>query len=161
MKASNLATDVVSWQYIATPSGIARTYPANRQEVCYDYDPRVRPWYVAATSGPKDVVIVIDKSGSMTIEDRIGLTIDAVKSVLVTLSANDFVAVVVFDDVGQQLCDDTTGLKCGMLSQATSVNKDVQCSYLFSDRLLHSRMLFETVIRSHPCWLEAQRPTCV
>ena len=25
-----------------------------------DYDPRVRPWYIAATSGPKDVVIVLD-----------------------------------------------------------------------------------------------------
>jgi len=25
-----------------------------------DYDPRVRPWYIAATSGPKDVVVVLD-----------------------------------------------------------------------------------------------------
>lgn len=25
-----------------------------------DYDPRLRPWYIAATSGPKDVVIILD-----------------------------------------------------------------------------------------------------
>jgi len=32
---------------------------------CWLYDPRIRPWYVAATSGPKDVVLVVDTSGSM------------------------------------------------------------------------------------------------
>ena len=29
------------------------------------YNPTVRPWYVAASSGPKDVILVIDTSGSM------------------------------------------------------------------------------------------------
>merc|ERR1719149_215764 len=32
---------------------------------CDAYDPRYRPWYAAAASGPKDVVLVIDTSGSM------------------------------------------------------------------------------------------------
>ena len=31
----------------------------------FTYDPRVRPWYVGASSGPKDVIIVLDTSGSM------------------------------------------------------------------------------------------------
>ena len=65
MKIENIENAAASWQYVSTPNGILRSYPANRQETCYSYDPRVRPWYVAATSGPKDVVIVIDKSGSM------------------------------------------------------------------------------------------------
>ena len=30
-----------------------------------DYDPRFRPWFAAATSGPKDVVIIVDTSRSM------------------------------------------------------------------------------------------------
>ena len=30
-----------------------------------DFDPRFRPWFVGATSGPKDVVIVLDMSRSM------------------------------------------------------------------------------------------------
>eukprot|EP00803_Ostreobium_quekettii_P001841 evm.model.scf_1022.1 EVM.evm.TU.scf_1022.1 scf_1022:7170-8278(-) len=29
---------------------------------CKIYDPRTRPWYGAATSGPKDVVVLIDTS---------------------------------------------------------------------------------------------------
>ena len=29
------------------------------------YDPRKRPWYVAASSGPKDVILILDTSGSM------------------------------------------------------------------------------------------------
>ena len=30
-----------------------------------DFDPRLRPWFVSATSGPKDVVIILDMSRSM------------------------------------------------------------------------------------------------
>ena len=30
-----------------------------------DYDPRTRPWYIAATGGPKDIVIILDCSLSM------------------------------------------------------------------------------------------------
>ncbi len=30
-----------------------------------NYDPRIRPWYVAASTGPKDVVLILDTSGSM------------------------------------------------------------------------------------------------
>lgn len=29
------------------------------------YDPRFRPWYVSAISGPKNVIIILDLSGSM------------------------------------------------------------------------------------------------
>ena len=36
-----------------------------------NYDPRVRPWYVAASTGPKDVVLILDTSGSMGNHGRI------------------------------------------------------------------------------------------
>ena len=35
-----------------------------------DYDPRKRPWYVSASSGPKDVVLILDTSGSMKDQGR-------------------------------------------------------------------------------------------
>ena len=35
------------------------------------FDPRTRAWYVAASSGPKDVVVIIDKSGSMLDNNRL------------------------------------------------------------------------------------------
>lgn len=34
-------------------------------DLCVDYDPRYRPWYVTATSGGKNVILFIDISGSM------------------------------------------------------------------------------------------------
>ena len=39
--------------------------PGNCPNGVNNYDPRVRPWYVAASSGPKDVILVLDVSGSM------------------------------------------------------------------------------------------------
>ena len=61
-----------------------------------DYDPRFRPWYAVAASGPKDVVIVIDSSGSMTSEGRMDMAISAATKVIKTLTASDYVSVVDF-----------------------------------------------------------------
>lgn len=63
---------------------------------CGDYDPRVRPWYVAASSGPKDVVVIVDISGSMDDNGRLALAQDAVKSVLDTMNEHTFVNIVLF-----------------------------------------------------------------
>ena len=49
--------------YPATPSQCP-----NGQNV---YNPTIIPWYVAASSGPKDVILVLDTSGSMRDYDRI------------------------------------------------------------------------------------------
>ena len=54
-----------SWTYFGAHNGLFRKIPAIHQEVCGLYDARRRPWFVAASSGPKDVLIVIDTSGSM------------------------------------------------------------------------------------------------
>jgi hypothetical protein len=129
--------EMTSWQYIGMPTGTTRLYPATPQDVCYTYDPRVRPWYVAASSGPKDVVIVIDTSGSMSQESRLEITKTAVNSVLDTLTLNDYVSVVRFSDDGKNVCgkrtvtlDTVNGpvtksvqIRCGQLMQATSWNK--------------------------------------
>lgn len=53
------------WQYFGSIHGVARFYPGREWDTNFagfykDYDPRTRPWYIAATSGPKDVVIVMD-----------------------------------------------------------------------------------------------------
>ena len=41
------------------------------------YDPRYREWFAGAAAGPKDVIIVIDTSGSMSIAGRIKLAKEA------------------------------------------------------------------------------------
>ena len=64
-------------------------------DLCVDYDPRYRPWYVTATSGGKNVILFIDISGSMD-GNRINIAKQAAKSVVNTLSNNDFLGVVTF-----------------------------------------------------------------
>ena len=39
----------IKWHYIGTYNGIVRTYPGITY--CFDYDPRIRPCYIAAASG--------------------------------------------------------------------------------------------------------------
>ncbi|XP_055337137.1 uncharacterized protein LOC129587423 isoform X2 [Paramacrobiotus metropolitanus] len=55
----------IRWQYFGTNVGLIRLYPGREWDMNFagfynDYDPRIRPWYTAATSGPKDVLIVLD-----------------------------------------------------------------------------------------------------
>lgn len=62
--------DKVGRIYIGTSFGMFRGYPGvhqnNTNGVCEkDYDPRFRPWYVSATSGSKNLILIIDISGSM------------------------------------------------------------------------------------------------
>merc|ERR1719419_2098183 len=61
------------------------------------YDPRFRPWYVSAASGSKDVVILLDVSGSMSMNGRMDLAKSAVISVLSTLGPSSLVSVVAFN----------------------------------------------------------------
>lgn len=60
----------LSWQYFGTAEGIHRQYPGRQWPlppvgVPDMYDARRRPWYIQGASSPKDVVLLIDISGSM------------------------------------------------------------------------------------------------
>jgi uncharacterized sporulation protein YeaH/YhbH (DUF444 family) len=56
-------------------------------ENCYnDFDPRFRPWFANTATGPKDVIIIIDTSGSMQTAGRITLAKNAAKKILDTLT---------------------------------------------------------------------------
>jgi hypothetical protein len=66
--------------------------------MCDGYDPRFRPWYTSGATGPKDVVLVLDKSGSMGSMDRISLAREAALVIIDTFSDYDFVGVVLFDN---------------------------------------------------------------
>lgn len=93
----SLESITLRWQYIGTPTGLLRLYPGSPQETCNAYDPRNRPWYVAATSGPKNVILVIDVSGSMR-HLRLDLAKEAAKTVVNTLTNFDYVGIVAFSD---------------------------------------------------------------
>jgi len=85
-----------SWTYFGAHNGLFRKIPATHQEQCGQYDPRRRPWFVAASSGPKDVVLVIDVSGSMSDYGRMDIAKEAAITIVNTLTVADRVAVVSF-----------------------------------------------------------------
>ena len=52
----------------------------------YKYNPRIRPWYAVPVSGPKDVMIVIDKSKELLISIQVtSIQIHLSPSVLVKI----------------------------------------------------------------------------
>ena len=52
-------------------AGMMRKYPGQYTDTCGAYDPRIRPWYTAARTPAKDVVVLIDLSGSMCVHESV------------------------------------------------------------------------------------------
>ncbi|TRY85290.1 hypothetical protein DNTS_032442 [Danionella cerebrum] len=88
------------WQVFGSATGLARYYPASpwmdarKTPSKIDlYDVRRRPWYVQGAASPKDMLILVDASGSVS-----GLTLKLIRTsvseMLETLSDDDYVNVV-------------------------------------------------------------------
>jgi len=78
------------FKYFGARNGLFRMYPAQGRKNCGSYDPRIRPWFVAAASGPKDVVLVIDGTNSMArIDGALKVTREAAIAVVGTLNVGD------------------------------------------------------------------------
>ncbi|CUG06642.1 Hypothetical protein, putative, partial [Bodo saltans] len=99
-----LNNGVSGWQYATHYTGVARTFPAAPQnpDQCATADPRQSNWFVTASTGPKDIVFVLDVSGSMGATDAGGglSRIQALKNsmyvLLASLTPADYVNVVTF-----------------------------------------------------------------
>uniref|UniRef100_A0A452V2E2 Calcium voltage-gated channel auxiliary subunit alpha2delta 3 n=1 Tax=Ursus maritimus TaxID=29073 RepID=A0A452V2E2_URSMA len=81
------------WQYFGSAKGFFRQYPGIKWEPDENgviaFDCRNRKWYIQAATSPKDVVILVDVSGSMK-GLRLTIAKQTVSSILDTLGDDDF-----------------------------------------------------------------------
>jgi len=106
--------------YYGSIEGSFRIRPATISQTCNEYDPRARPWFVAASSGPKDVVIILDISGSM-LGARFDRAVEALEQVINSLTVADYFAVVPFSSDTSKFSELNAG---NFMQQATTSNKE-------------------------------------
>lgn len=105
--------------YFGSHNGPMRMWPARHYEECGSYDPRLRPWYVAAASGPKNILIVMDVSGSMGNQQKLEYAKTAAIRIVETLTVSDRIAIIPFSDSAQDILADS-----GRFYKATADNKE-------------------------------------
>lgn len=74
-----------------------------RYDQTYEY--RIKSWYTDALTSPKDVVILVDISGSMRAHNRREISRHIVNEILDTLNDNDFVNIYTFNNLSNSLVD--------------------------------------------------------
>ena len=89
------------WQYYGdAANGAFRSFPGKKWSTDAKgrdlYDCRQRNWFILASSSPKDLVIIIDKSGTM-IGNNFGIARVAALILIDTLQENDFFNVLTFN----------------------------------------------------------------
>uniref|UniRef100_A0A8C5CWK1 Calcium voltage-gated channel auxiliary subunit alpha2delta 4 n=1 Tax=Gadus morhua TaxID=8049 RepID=A0A8C5CWK1_GADMO len=91
----------LTWQYFGSATGFFRLYPGIKwtpdDNGVVTFDCRNRNWYIQAASSPKDVVIVVDVSGSMK-GLRLTIAKHTINTILDTLGENDFVNIIAYSD---------------------------------------------------------------
>ncbi|XP_077994597.1 VWFA and cache domain-containing protein 1-like [Glandiceps talaboti] len=139
MKSNYRQNSHIKWQYFGAETGVFSIYPASGRASCDDYDSRYRPWYVeSATSEPKNVVLVVDKSQSMNLEYQgrtlLAIAKEAANTVIDTMNPSDKVNVVSFsNDVTKPTgCEDTCYEE--QLALATPQNKKCLTDFVNSIR---------------------------
>jgi voltage-dependent calcium channel alpha-2/delta-3 len=120
---SNYESDPsLTWQFFGSSTGFMRQFPGSKWNSNYNldlsfycnlyfaatkwgqgewepdlYDCRLRPWYLQAASSAKDMIILVDTSGSMT-GVRKEIAKHVVLTLLDTLSENDFINIYKFSE---------------------------------------------------------------
>eukprot|EP00073_Rattus_norvegicus_P053182 XP_017455566.1 PREDICTED: voltage-dependent calcium channel subunit alpha-2/delta-3 isoform X2 [Rattus norvegicus] len=89
------------WQYFGSAKGFFRQYPGIKWEPDENgviaFDCRNRKWYIQAATSPKDVVILVDVSGSMK-GLRLTIAKQTVSSILDTLGDDDFFNIITYNE---------------------------------------------------------------
>lgn len=103
------------WVYFGSDDGVLFNFPGfvwdmnvEDAQCGVDYDSRLRPWQMTAATGPKNVVLILDISGSMGLHGRLESMKTAAKKVVDAMTFADYVGVVVFNDGAESMYGLTT-----------------------------------------------------
>ncbi|XP_066499389.1 voltage-dependent calcium channel subunit alpha-2/delta-3 isoform X2 [Hoplias malabaricus] len=111
------------WQYFGSAKGFFRQYPGIKwtpdEHGVIAFDCRNRKWYIQAATSPKDVVILVDVSGSMK-GLRLTIAKQTVSSILDTLGDDDFFNIIAYNEEFRYV----EPCLNGTLVQADVTNKD-------------------------------------
>ncbi|CAE8603801.1 unnamed protein product [Polarella glacialis] len=123
-KESDAQTSRVGYQYFADQaSGSMIQWPLADWCPATGFDPRFRPWYAAGATGPKDIVIVVDVSGSMDTANRYQKSQQAAEAILNTLVWKDFATIILFNHAIASVYSD-------VLVPVTNTNRESMLNWL-------------------------------
>ncbi|CAE8617388.1 unnamed protein product [Polarella glacialis] len=123
-KESGAQTSRVGYQYFADQaSGSMITWPLADWCPATGFDPRFRPWYAAGATGPKDIVVVVDVSGSMSTANRHQKSQQATEAILNTLVWKDFATIILFNN-------DIAAVYSDVLVPVTNTNRECMLKWL-------------------------------
>ena len=134
----------LTWSFVfCLSTGISAECPYGQSE----FDPRVRPWYVAASSGPKDIILVLDSSGSMEVAGRMSIMKEAANRVINTLGVSDYFSVVEFDSVARTVRNFGDG---NIIKRATDEKAASQVQSIISNPLEERIFILDLTWPSRP-----------
>lgn len=111
----------VKWQYFGSQNGVWRSYPAKKQ--CNQQNPTNKPFYISATTGFKNIVLIMDFSQSMNFNNKILHFKNILKEVITSLGFFDWIGIVSFSN-GSATCYN------GKMLRATLENKEKIKNYI-------------------------------
>jgi hypothetical protein len=113
------------WQRIAhSRMGVERSFPAmlwkeGSTDAYERYDPRLQPWFWAAASAPRALVVVLDTGAAMEEFDRRDIALRVVSAVLRSVGPADLVALIAARDGAPRVFGCASiGSRCGSASEA-------------------------------------------
>ncbi|KAK2493123.1 hypothetical protein MC885_006899 [Smutsia gigantea] len=130
----------LTWQYFGSSTGFFRVFPGIKwtpdENGVIAFDCRNRGWYIQAATSPKDIVILVDISGSMK-GLRMAIAKHTISTILDTLGENDFVNIIAYNDYIHYI------EPCfkGILVQANRDNREVSVHYQHFKQLVDELMV--------------------
>ncbi|KAH3880385.1 hypothetical protein DPMN_004299 [Dreissena polymorpha] len=114
----------IKWQYFCSSDGFFRVFPGlkwptNNAELGIDtFDCRVRSWYLMAATCPKNVIILLDVSGSMQ-GQLMQIAKSTVKHILNTLDDDDYFNLILFSNTVRYIdgCFNQTMMRANIMNK--------------------------------------------